>query len=127
MREFSPLLVPLIEITKFHIQYGRLQAVQTAVVSDLGVSVSFDLRVVPQHADLVREVGVVGRDTATVTEGTEILRRIERKRGRVSERSGLSPLIVTSLPLTSTLKSTWWDSTPPTRLMEVSPLKLTPP
>ena len=72
----SPAVV-FVQIVQFHIQDGRLHFVQTAVASLVGRHVFLRKPVVGNAADDLCQFLIVGGHSTTITQGSEVLARIE--------------------------------------------------
>ena len=75
-----PMLIQLVDVAQFHTANRGLDFVKAVVVANRLVDVFRFASVVAQHAQIVCERAVVGRDAAAVAHDREIFRRIKRER-----------------------------------------------
>src|SRR5260370_26318581 len=88
-------LVPAWEVLQLDTQDPGLKRVQSPVVAFHVVVVLFRLSMITNHADLLRQFLVVGRDNSRLAACSQILSRIEAERGRLADRTSLLPTLVT--------------------------------
>ncbi len=73
-----------VEMAQFDAQQGRLHLVQPAVDAGKIADQALAPAILPSGRDTLRQLGIVGRDDATVAEGAQVLGRIEAVGGDVA-------------------------------------------
>ena len=97
----TPRSIPLLEISQLDPQHGRLQRVETAIVSAKHVMVFFLLAIVAEHLYFFCDCRVVRHHCAAVAVGSKILSRIEAECRGVSQRTHSATLVARAMRLAS--------------------------
>src|ERR1700688_1566521 len=90
-----PALVPAREVLQLDTQDPGLQGVQSPVVAFHVVVVLSCLSMITNHADLLRQFLVVGRDNSCLAARAQILSGIKAEGGRLADRTSFLPTMVT--------------------------------
>src|SRR6266849_4367623 len=88
-------LVPAWEVLQLDTQDPGLKGVEAPVVALHVVVVLFCLPMIANHANLIRQFLVIGRDYSCLAARAQILSWIEAKGGRLADRTSLLPTLVT--------------------------------
>src|SRR6266516_127773 len=96
--------VPVIEVGQLHSQQRGLQAVEALVVASANVLALRALAQIAKLSDAGRERGVARADGASVPQRSQVLARIKRKRGSISQRASAPAIVGCPVCLRSVLK-----------------------
>ena len=75
----APGLVPVLQPHQLDAEHRGLDGIETAVIALDVVKIFLRLPVIPDHADLLRHLFVLGHDGAGLAEGAEVLAGVEAK------------------------------------------------
>src|SRR5205814_7834560 len=92
-RSAAPIGVPSIEAFQLDAQEGCLETVEPLVEAGHDVLALTPLSDVPQPADTLGELAVIGRDRAPVPQRSEVLARIEAERSGIPKRTRPAPRV----------------------------------
>jgi hypothetical protein len=103
VRRDITLRIPLIKCLKFDTENRSLQRVESRVPTGFGVLIFRRTTIIPQSPDTIAKRWVIGKHRSSITEGTQILARIEARSCHVSKLASMFSVMSRAMALSSVL------------------------